>query len=204
MNKLKVRIYGAGGHSEVVRDVLEENGYNITETFNDYPSKMHHAAKNIVKGAREDLIHFPHKVDPVIIAVGNNAERAEISKLLKCTFATAIHKSAIIASTCKIGRGTVVFSGAIIQPHTTIGEHVIINTGASIDHDSIISDYAHVSPKAALCGQVEVGEGTTIGVGAVVIPNIKIGKWCTIDAGTVVIKDIPDFSTVVGNPGRII
>ena len=204
MKKLKVRIYGAGGHSEVVRSVIEENGYDITETFNDYSSIMHHAAKNIGKGARENLIHFPHEGDPVIIAIGNNSERAEISKLLKCTFTTAIHKSAIIASTCKIGTGTVVFAGAIIQPHTKIGKHVIVNTGASIDHDNLIGDYTHVSPKATLCGHVEVGEGTTIRVGAVIIPNIKIGKWCTIGAGTVVLKDIPDFSTVVGNPGRII
>ncbi|MFN5705836.1 MAG: acetyltransferase, partial [bacterium] len=28
--------------------------------------------------------------------------------------------------------------------------------------------------------------------------------WCTIGAGSVIIKDIPDFATVVGNPGRII
>ena len=34
--------------------------------------------------------------------------------------------------------------------------------------------------------------------------KVKIGKWCTIGAGTIVIKDIPDYSTVVGNPGRII
>jgi acetyltransferase EpsM len=201
---LKVRIYGAGGHSQVIKEVLEENNYKVTETFDDKPSGSHYASKNVVKGAREDLKNFPHHGDPVIIAVGNNTERAEVAGFLNCEFEKAIHKSAIISSTSKIGIGTVVFAGAIVQPNTVVGKHVIVNTGASIDHDNIIGDFAHISPKAALCGHVEVGEGSHVGVGAVVIPKIKIGKWCTIGAGTIVIKDVPDYATVVGNPGKII
>jgi acetyltransferase-like isoleucine patch superfamily enzyme len=49
-----------------------------------------------------------------------------------------------------------------------------------------------------------VGEGTHIGAGAVVLPNLKIGKWCKVGAGAVVICDIPDFTTAVGNPARIL
>ncbi|MCK8520560.1 NeuD/PglB/VioB family sugar acetyltransferase [Aquimarina sp. D1M17] len=200
----KIRIYGAGGHSQVIREVLENNGYEVTETFDDKPSGRHYASKNVTAGARENLSEFPHEGHPVIIAVGINAERAEIAGFLKSDFEKAIHHSAIIAPSAKIGEGTVVFAGAIIQPNTVIGKHAIINTAASIDHDNVIGDYAHVSPKAALCGHVEVGEGSHVGVGAVVIPKVKIGKWCTIGAGTVVLKDVPDYCTVVGNPGKII
>ncbi|WOD43371.1 acetyltransferase [Hwangdonia lutea] len=200
----KVRIYGAGGHSQVIKEVLQENNFNVIETFDDNPSGSHHASKNVVMGARGDLKKFPHNGPPVIIAVGINSDRAEIAGFLKCKYGKAIHKSAIISSTSKVGEGTVVFAGAIIQPNTTVGKHVIVNTGASIDHDNVIGDFAHISPKAALCGHVEVGEGSHVGVGAVVIPKVKIGKWCTIGAGTIVIRDIPDYCTVVGNPGKII
>ncbi|WP_158447912.1 NeuD/PglB/VioB family sugar acetyltransferase [Aquimarina longa] len=200
----KIRIYGAGGHSQVIREVLEDDGYEVTETYDDKPSGRHYASKNVTSGARENMDGFTHDGYPVIIAVGKNSERAEIADLLKSDFGKVIHKSTIIAPTAKIGDGTVVFAGAIIQPNTIIGEHVIINTGASIDHDNVIGDFAHISPKAALCGHVEVGEGSHVGVGAVVIPTIKIGKWCTIGAGAVVLKDVPDYSTVVGNPGKII
>lgn len=200
----KIRIYGAGGHSQVIKEVLVKNGYTISDTFDDKPETVHYASKNVNVGAREHLADFPHEGDPVIIAVGINSDRAEIAKILKCSYGKAIHKSAIVSETSKIGDGTVVFAGAIIQPNTTVGKHVIVNTGASIDHDNIIGDFAHISPKAALCGHVEVGEGTHIGVGAVVIPLVKIGKWCTIGAGTIVLKDVPDYATVVGNPGKII
>lgn len=200
----RIRIYGAGGHSQVIKEVLIENGYVITDTFDDKPASVHFASKNVAMGLRENLKTFPHQGDPVIIAIGINSERAEIANFLDSSFETAIHKSAIISSTSKVGAGTVVFAGAIIQPNTIVGKHVIVNTGASIDHDNIIGDYAHISPKAALCGHVEVGEGSHVGVGAVVIPKVKIGKWCTIGAGTIVLKDVPDYSTVVGNPGKII
>ena len=52
--------------------------------------------------------------------------------------------------------------------------------------------------------QFIVREGSHIGAGAVIIPGIKIGKWCRIGAGAVIIKDVSDFATVVGNPGRVI
>jgi acetyltransferase EpsM len=49
-----------------------------------------------------------------------------------------------------------------------------------------------------------VGEGSQVGIGATVIQGIKIGKWSVIGAGAVIISDVPDYSVVVGNPGRII
>lgn len=202
----KVRIYGAGGHSQVIRKVLELSNVLVTDTFDDRPETVHSAYTDatIEGGVRGAMDSFPHDGDPVIIAVGNNFQRAEIAQFLKSEFEKAIHPSSIIAKSSSVGEGTVVFAGAIIQPNTVVGKHVIVNTAASIDHDNIIGDYAHISPKAALCGHVEVGEGSHVGVGAVVIPKIKIGKWCTIGAGTVVIKDVPDYATVVGNPGRVI
>ena len=199
-----IRLYGAGGHSQVIKDLVESNGSKILITYDDHPAGRHHASEEVVMGARADIANFPHQGDPMIIAVGDNMERAEIAKFLKSDFATAIHYSAVISSDVQIGMGTMVYAGAIIQPNTVIGKHVIINTGASVDHDNIIDDFVHISPKVALCGHVEIGKGTHVGAAAVVIPKVKIGKWCIIGAGTVVISDIPDYSVAVGNPGRVI
>lgn len=103
-----------------------------------------------------------------------------------------------------IREGTVIFAAAVINAHSEIGRHGIVNTAAVIEHDCILEDFVHISPNVTLPGGVKVGEGTHIGIGACVIPGVKIGKWCVIGAGTVVIKNIPDFCTVVGNPGRIL
>ncbi len=200
----EVRLYGAGGHSQVIKETLGCEEIIVNEYFDDNPKRKHYLVPEVDKGVRLNIDSFPHQGHPFIISVGNNRERLEIAQMLKSEFYTAIHDTAIVSPLASIGEGTVVFAGAIIQPNTSIGKHVIINTGASIDHDNNIGDYAHISPQAALCGHVEIGEGTHVGVSACVIPQVKIGKWCTIGAGAVVIKDVPDYCTVVGNPGKII
>jgi acetyltransferase EpsM len=93
---------------------------------------------------------------------------------------------------------------AVINSNSHIGKHSIINTNATIEHDCILKDFTHVSPGCSISGNVTIGEGSHVGTGACIIPGIKIGKWCIIGAGCVVIKDVPDYSVVVGNPGKII
>jgi serine O-acetyltransferase len=43
-----------------------------------------------------------------------------------------------------------------------------------------------------------------VGTGAKVLGNIKIGDNVKIGAGSVVVHSVPDHSTVVGVPGRVV
>ncbi len=52
-------------------------------------------------------------------------------------------------------------------------------------------------------GPVVIEDNVHIGEGCVILPGVKIGHNSVIAANTVVIKDIPPFSVVSGNPGRI-
>jgi len=185
-------IYGASGHAKVIFDIIQAMGQEVECIFDDNPQ--------IVELNGHIISHSWNGESPIIIGIGNNEIRKKIASRLNCEFATAIHPSAVVASSAKIGEGTAVMHGAIIQPDAKIGKHCIINTGASVDHECVIEDYVHISPHATLCGNVHVGEGTWIGAGATVIPGVTIGKWCVIGAGSVVLKDIPDNTTAYGNP----
>jgi sugar O-acyltransferase (sialic acid O-acetyltransferase NeuD family) len=202
-------LYGAGGHAKVIVEILESMDKTIYGLFDDNQNIKELNGMNVEKGIRiSDENTFPALQSAVIISIGNNKERAEIADLLAISFdvkfGKAIHSTAIISPSASIAEGVMILHGAIIQADTIIGKHVLVNTAASIDHENVIGDYAHVSPHATLCGRVHVGEGTHIGAGAVILPNLKIGKWCKIGAGAVVICDIPDFTTAVGNPARIL
>ena len=59
-------------------------------------------------------------------------------------------------------------------------------------------------PGALLAGRVKVGRGAFIGIGAQVIQCRAIGHFATIGAGAVVIEDVPEYSTAVGVPARVI
>lgn len=50
-----------------------------------------------------------------------------------------------------------------------------------------------------------IGNDVWIGQNAIILPSVKyIGDGAIIGAGTIVTKDVPDYSIVVGNPGKII
>ncbi|MDI1256573.1 MAG: acetyltransferase [Flavobacterium sp.] len=202
MNTKKLYIFGASGHGKVVRELVESNNHKVAAFFDDNPQKSYCGLTPIFNTT--DIIN-PSTNDAIIIAVGNNYSRKEISKrLYNYNFFTSIHKSAFVSTSAKIGEGTVILVNAVINTDAQIGNHVIINSAAVVEHDCVIEDYVHISPGAILSGNIHVGKGTHIGSGATVIPGVKIGKWCTIGAGTIVLNDVPDGATLIGNPGRII
>ncbi len=53
-------------------------------------------------------------------------------------------------------------------------------------------------------GAVKIGAYSFVGAGAVILPGVTIGRGCLISAGAMVNKDIPDYSIVVGSPGKIV
>ena len=192
-------LYGASGHAKVIIDILQSMDIAVSGLFDDNPLVKEFYGHTVLgKYAGQSLDA------PLIISIGDNQIRKRIAEKLPLQFGKAIHSSAGISPSSKIGEGTVVMHGAIVQAGSVIGKHAIINTAASIDHDCQIANFTHISPGAVLSGGVQVGEGSHIGAGAVIIPGIKIGRWCKIGAGAVVIRDIPEGATAVGSPARVI
>ena len=47
-----------------------------------------------------------------------------------------------------------------------------------------------------------LGNNVIVGAGAKVLGNITLGDFVRVGAGSVVVEDVPEYSTVVGIPGR--
>ncbi len=200
MESKRILLYGASGHAKVISSIFESMNFIVDIIFDDNLNIKILNNYKVISGYDQD--YEPHL--PILISIGNNKIRKNITNKVLHKFATAIHPSALIDRSVIVNYGTAIFHGVIIQRDTKIGKHCIINTNASVDHDCVMEDFVHISPSATLCGNVTIGEGTHIGAGATIIPNIKIGKWCVIGAGAVITKDVPDYSLLVGVPGRII
>jgi sugar O-acyltransferase (sialic acid O-acetyltransferase NeuD family) len=194
-------VIGAGGHAKVVISVLRATGKDVAVIFDDDERAKGQRILDVpVAGSVADL--DPSEFAGGVIAIGKNSSRAKIAARLTAKWLVAIHPTAYVDPTVRIGPGTVVFAGAIIQPETIIGEHVIINTGATIDHDCVIGDFAHIAPGVQLAGDVHVGTGTLLGIGTVAIPGIRVGARATVGAGSVLVRNIADETVAFGNPAR--
>lgn len=200
MSQDPVLLYGASGHAKVICSIYESNNIKVDSIFDDNPELNKLNTYNVIgpyfSNYKSEL--------KLIISIGNNNIRKEISKTVLHGFSIARHISALIDDSVRIGEGSAIFHNSTIQRDTVIGQHCIINTNASIDHDCSIDDFVHISPSATICGNVRISEGSHIGANATILPNVTIGKWCVIGAGSLITKNIPDNSLVVGVPGKVI
>lgn len=194
-------LFGASGHGKVIKDILHSNGVKVQAFVDDN--------KKINECSGRPVLHDAEGLSPMIVSIGVNRIRRAVVEELQTKakgyghtleFPIAIHPSAVVSPSAKIGEGTVVMAGAVINADAVIGKHCIVNTGASIDHECIIEDYCHIAPGVNISGDTHVGEGTWVGVGSCVIQGIIVGKNCMIGAGSVVVRDIPDNVVAFGSP----
>ncbi len=91
----------------------------------------------------------------------------------------------------RVGAGSNVQENSVL--HTDLGYPLNIGENCTIGH------------KAMLHG-CTIGDGSLIGMGATVLNGAKIGKGCLIGAGALITegKEIPDFSLVMGAPGKVV
>ena len=201
--KKPVAIVGYSGHAYVIIDIFLNAGRLVT-AYCDQEEKFSNPYHLNYLGKETEVINQLKEFD-YFACVGHNGIRekivSQLSKFLGNPI-NAIHPSAVISASVKMGDGVMIAANATLNPMVEIGRGVICNTSSSIDHECIIGDYSHVAPGAVLCGNVKVGRSSFIGANSVIRQGITIGDNVTIGAGTVVVKDIPDGSTVIGNPGR--
>lgn len=103
-----------------------------------------------------------------------------------------------------MGTGNYIQERVVLQAEVSIGDDCCIQAGTFIGHQGTIGNTVLIAPGCTIASFAVIEEGVYIGAGVTSIPRVKIGKWSIIGAGTVLIHDVPPYSVVVGNPGRII
>lgn len=206
---MRVLIIGAGGHAQVVADILlamRAAGENIDVAGYLDDAPQHHGLQLLgrpVLGAIGESGEIDH--DGLIVAIGNNAVRRELFLRFQEQgerLVVACHPRATLAPDVTVGPGTMICAGAIVNTGAAIGPNVILNTGCTVDHHNRIGAHTHIAPGAHLGGDVTVGEGTLVGIGAIVLPQTMIGDRVVVGGGAVVRRTVADDLTVAGVPAR--
>ncbi|MDX1808258.1 MAG: serine O-acetyltransferase [Sulfurospirillaceae bacterium] len=102
-----------------------------------------------------------------------------------------------------------------IHPGATIGRRVFLDHafGVVIGETAVVEDDILIYQGVTLGGvnlnrgqkrHPTISSGTVIGAGAKVLGDITIGKNCRIGSNSVVVNSVPDNSTAVGIPARVI
>lgn len=113
-----------------------------------------------------------------------------------------------------ISQTTKFFTGIEIHPGATIGKGLFIDHGSGvvIGETAVIGDNCTIYQGVTLGGTGKhtgkrhptLGNNVMVGAGAKVLGPFKVGDNSKIAAGAVVLDEIPENSTAVGIPARVI
>ncbi|PLR65805.1 MULTISPECIES: serine O-acetyltransferase [Bacillaceae] len=106
------------------------------------------------------------------------------------------------------------FTGIEIHPGAKIGRRFFIDHGMGV----VIGETCEIGNNVTVFQGVTLGgtgkekgkrhptilDNALIATGAKVLGSITVGAYSKIGAGSVVLRDVPDHSTVVGIPGKVV
>ena len=151
------------------------------------------AARNV--GRAEILLTYggvqallAHRVTHALDEVGIPLVPRMLSNVVKVATGVEIHPAA------RIGRGLFIDhgSGVVIGETAEVGDQVTMYQGVTLGGTGFARGKRHPT----------VGDEVMIGSGAKLLGPIEVGARSKIGANSVVINDVPQDSTVVGNPGH--
>ncbi|MFL2631005.1 MAG: serine O-acetyltransferase [Thermodesulfobacteriota bacterium] len=151
------------------------------------------AARNIL----EILINYPgfhaifwHRIASIFWGIGLRLIARIISNILRTLTGIEIHPAATIKEGFFIDHGM----GVVIGETSEIGKNVTIYQGVTLGGVSANAGKRHPT----------IGDNVIVGAGSKILGPLNIGSNTKIGANSVVIDDIPENSTVVGVPGKVV
>jgi UDP-2-acetamido-3-amino-2,3-dideoxy-glucuronate N-acetyltransferase len=118
---------------------------------------------------------------------------------------------AIIGQNCTLGQNSFVSSNAVIGDNVKIQNNVSIYDGVVLEKDVFCGPgvvFTNVyNPRASIERRAEykptiIKQGASLGANCTIRCGVHVGSYAFIGAGAVILEDLPDYSLVVGNPGK--
>lgn len=113
-----------------------------------------------------------------------------ISQISRFFTGIEIHPGARIGQRLFIDHGM----GVVIGETCEIGDDVVIYQGVTLGGSGKEKGKRHPT----------IGNNVVIGSGAKILGSFRVGDQCNIGANSVVLKEVPENSTVVGIPGKVV
>lgn len=198
---MRFAVYGAGGHSREVADLVDACGHSVAGFVDDQAVGEHRPTGLAVCSQLSELDY-----DAVTIGIGASGVRRKLYEGLSAenVFPVLVHPSASVSGYASMGAGTQVMQSVVVNSCASVGENVILNVGCFVAHDCVVGAHSHIAPGVLMSGGSCVGARCLIGAGAVLLPGVSVGDGATIGAGAVVTHDVAADETVVGVPARMI
>jgi acetyltransferase-like isoleucine patch superfamily enzyme len=131
---------------------------------------------------------------------------------------THIWQFVVVLAGAKIGDDCNICAHCFIESDVIVGNRVTIKNGVQLWNCLRLDNDVFVGPNVTFtndknpqagnknfqCLTTWVEEGASIGGGATILPGVRVGAHASVGAGSVVTKDVAAYTTIAGNPARLI
>ncbi|WP_307847595.1 acetyltransferase [Pseudomonas veronii] len=210
-------LIGAGGHGREVMPMLRSMINGIPPELN---AESLFVVENLetpthINGYRAISLEAFFELEGIKrfnIAIGDSKARQRIADVCLARDIEPfplIATSAILLDSNEIGEGVMISAQTIITSNVKIGRFFQANCQCNISHDCVIGDFVTFGPGVRCNGNVAIGDHAYIGAGALIKQGkhgapLKIGAGAVVGMGAVVVKDVDPYTTVVGNPAKLL
>lgn len=184
INIKKLLIVGAGGLGRCCLDIARELYDHIAFLDDGLVNKMINDCKVI--GSIDDMKLYYHEYKDIVIAIGNNKLRKQLSNKaaeLGYNLISLISKKSTVSNYAVIDRGTVIFPNAVIEANAAVGKGCIITANITVNHDAVIEDYVLVYSNTVIRPNTLIGSYSRVGSNCTVAFGAKVKANSNIDDG---------------------
>lgn len=107
-----------------------------------------------------------------------------------------------IGDRTKISRGCIFERKVSIGTDTFLGEFVTVLALSIIGYGVRVGDFCQIGSFVFIGGNAKIGNDVVIHPHSTILPGVNIGNGAIVGAGSVVIRDVPENTTVFGNPAK--
>lgn len=217
-SKIVFGLYGAGGFAREIMPFVAEYISNVTRVNTGVTHQIYFLETspnaNDVNGypliSEKEFFELECSERFFNIAIGDSKARERIANefIAKGAKPMSIQSPHSIIYDCnEIGDGAILCAHTMITSNAKIGKFFHSNIYSYVAHDCVIGDYVTFAPNVHCNGNVHIQNHAYIGTDVVIKQGslskpLIIGEGAVVGMGAVVTKDVPPFTTVVGNPAR--
>jgi sugar O-acyltransferase (sialic acid O-acetyltransferase NeuD family) len=218
--KILIGLYGAGGFAREVMPIVAEQlerdkhlhvGSDFESCFVDRNPQLSRL-NSCPLISEDDFLQSECDERLFNVAIADSRIREKIAHacLAQGMKSLSIRASqSVIYDENQIGEGSIICAYSVITSNAKIGKFFHSHIYSYVTHDCVIGDYVTFAPNVHCNGNVHIGDHAFIGAGAIIKQGtlfrpLVIGEGAIVGMGAVVTKDVAPYTTVVGNPAKVL
>lgn len=141
-----------------------------------------------------------------LICAGSGIARRRIAARLQASgvgpgrYATVIHPTAAVPSTCAVRSGSILLAHVTLTADVTVGHHVVVMPQVVLTHDAVVADFVTLCAGSVVGGNVTIETGAYLGMNSSVRQGVRVGRDSTLGMGAALLRDLPAGEVWAGIP----